>query len=261
MRLNYYSCGGGFPVVILHGLFGSSDNWQTLAKKLKAHFKIFAVDLRNHGGSPHDNDVSYPALAHDLLEFLDEHRLPEIFLLGHSMGGKVAMQFASEFPEHVRKLIVADIAPKTYARHHDKIFAAMLGLDLSQFKSRGEVDRALAPQICETALRQFLLKNVSNDESGALRWKINLKGLYENYDTITAPPPLVKPFKKPALFLRGDQSDYILPDDEPLIRKHFPAAEIQSIRGTGHWLHAEKPQEFFEAVQEFLARETLVTSP
>ena len=257
MRLNFYSCGEGFPLVILHGLFGSSDNWQTLAKKLKAHFAIFAVDLRNHGNSPHDNDVSYPAVARDIAEFLDEQRLLEIFLLGHSMGGKVAMQLASEFPQRIRKLIVADIAPKTYARHHDRIFAAMLALDLSQLKSRSEVDRALAPEVCDTALRQFLLKNISNDEGGRLKWKINLKALYENYSTLTAAPPLIKPFEKPALFLRGDRSDYILPDDEPLIRKHFPAAEIITIQGAGHWLHAEKPQEFFEAVREFLRPEVV----
>ena len=128
----------------------------------------------------------------------------------------------------------------------------MAVLDLSQFKSRGEVDRALASGIPDTALRQFLLKNVSSDESGALKWKINLRALHQHYDVITAPPPLRRPFEKPALFLRGEKSDYILPEDEPLIRQRFPAAEIVSINGAGHWLHAEKPAQFFEAVLRFL---------
>src|SRR5262245_39084435 len=194
MRLNFYSCGAGFPLVILHGLFGSSDNWQTLSKRFKEHYKVFTLDLRNHGNSPHHNDVGYPAMARDVAEFFDEQQLREAFVLGHSMGGKVAMQFANDFPQRVRRLVVADMAPRAYPRTHDDLFAAMLGLDITRYRSRGDVERALAPQIPDTVLRQFLLKNLANAETGGLKWKINLQGLHNGYDALIAPPALTQKF-------------------------------------------------------------------
>ncbi len=255
MRLNYYRCGEGFPLVILHGLFGSSDNWQTLSKRFKERYEVFALDLRNHGNSPHHNDVGYPAMARDVAEFLDEHQLAEAFILGHSMGGKVAMQFANDFPDLVRRLVVADIAPRGYPRYHDDVFAAMLSLDLGQYRSRGEVDRALASRVPDTPLRQFLLKNLANTETGTLKWKINLQGLYVGYDAITAAPPLTRKFPGPTLFVRGEKSSYIQTEEELLIQERwYPAASFVTIKDAGHWLHAEKPDEFFQVVREFLIK-------
>ena len=255
MRLNFYSCGEGFPLVILHGLFGSSDNWRAIAKKFEPYHKVFALDLRNHGASPHHADAGYPAMARDVADFFDEQQLREAFVLGHSMGGKVAMQFANDFPERVRRLVVVDIAPRTYPRYHDDLFAAMLGLDLGRYRTRGEADRALAPQIPDAILRQFLLKSLGNTEAGGLKWKINLRGLQEGYDEIVGPPGLTQMFPRPTLFVRGEKSPYIPKDDEPLIRERwYPAASFTTIEGAGHWLHAEKPEEFFQVVREFLGR-------
>lgn len=256
MRLNYYSCGEGLPLMILHGLFGSSDNWQTLSKKFKEHYQVFALDLRNHGNSPHDNEVGYPAMARDVAEFADEHQLDEVFILGHSMGGKVAMQLANDFPLLVRRLVVADIAPRAYPRHHEDLFAAMLSLDLSQYRSRSEVDRALAPKIPDPTVRQFLLKNLANTATGGLKWKINLRGLDKGYDTISAAPMLTQRFSRPTLFVRGEMSSYLTEEEESLIRQQwYPAAGFVTIKGAGHWLHAERPEEFFQAVNAFLGRD------
>ncbi len=253
MRLNFHSSGEGFPLIILHGLFGSSDNWQGLAKKFKEPYRVLALDLRNHGASPHHDDVSYPAMSHDLAEFVDEHQLTESFLLGHSMGGKVAMQFANDFPLRVRRLVLADIAPRIYPRYHDDIFAAMLALDLNQYRTRGEVDRALAAKIPDAMLRQFLLKSVANTESGGLNWKLNVQALHDGYDAITGLPVLTQKFLRPTLFVRGEKSDYIPKEDEALIReKWYPSASFVTIHGAGHWLHAEKPEQFFDVVHEFL---------
>ena len=252
MRLNFYTCGEGFPLVILHGLFGSSDNWQTLSRRFKESYKVFAVDLRNHGASPHDDDVSYRAMAADVREFLETEDIPTAYLLGHSMGGKVAMQFANDFPDRVSKLVVADIAPKKYPRHHDAILRALSNLDIARYKTRSEIDRALAPEIPDTAVRQFLLKNVGNSAEGELRWKINLAALRDRYDDIVAAPQLLHPFTKPTLFLRGETSDYIQSGDESVIRQYFTNNQLATIEGAGHWLHAEKPDAFFEAVHQFL---------
>jgi esterase len=252
MELNYYSCGEGAPLIILHGLFGGSDNWQTLSKQFKEHFQIFAVDLRNHGNSPHSDAFDYPAMAEDLREFLEKHALTDALILGHSMGGKVAMQFATSNPERVRKLVVADIAPKDYPPHHEPILKAMLKLDLRKFAERAGIDAALAPDIPSAGLRQFLMKSVARSEEGGFKWKIHLRAIHDNYAKIAAAPALGHPFLKPTLFLRGEKSDYILPEDESTIRRFFPAAELKTIAGAGHWLHAEKPQEFFEITRDFL---------
>ena len=260
MRLNYHRGGEGFPLVILHGLFGSSDNWRTV--RFQEHWQVFALDLRNHGKSPHDDDVGYPAMARDVAEFLDQHQLHEAFVLGHSMGGKVAMQLANDFPKRVRRLVVADIAPRAYPRHHDDVFAALLGLELTPYRSRSEVERALAPRIADTGLRQFLLKNLARTETGGLKWKMNLRALHDGYDTLVGPPRLTQKFAGPTLFVHGAKSSYILPEEEGSIREQwYPNASFVTLEGAGHWLHAEKPEEFFQAVREFLGREAFVTPP
>ena len=251
MELNYYSCGAGKPFIILHGLLGSSDNWQTLSKRFAEHFRVFAVDLRNHGKSPHDALIDYLSMAADLDAFIGKHQLRNPILLGHSMGGKVAMQFAGTFPERLEKLIVADIAPKSYPDYHTQILDALGELDLGKFSSRSEIDSALAAKISEAPLRQFLLKNVTRDADGPFRWKINLPAIREHYPKITENVLIKHPFDRPTLFIRGEKSDYITDADEPAIRRSFPHAEIATIRGAGHWLHAEKPDEFFRLTMDF----------
>lgn len=251
MELNFYKCGAGKPFIILHGMLGSSDNWQTLSKRFAEHFRVFAVDLRNHGRSPHNDIIDYPSMAADLGDFISAQQLKDPILLGHSMGGKVAMQFAGTFPERVEKLIVADIAPKSYPDYHTHILGALGGLDLAKFSNRSEIDSALAAKIPEAPLRQFLLKNVTRDADGPFQWKINLPALRKHYPKITANVVIEKQFDRPTLFIRGEKSDYITDADEPVIRRNFPQAQFATIQGAGHWLHAEKPDEFFRLTINF----------
>ncbi|EEF61909.1 alpha/beta hydrolase fold protein [Pedosphaera parvula Ellin514] len=252
MRLNLQSYGTGFPLIILHGLFGSLDNWQTISRKLAEHFQIFAIDQRNHGGSPHSDDFNYQVMAEDLFEVMESNGLTKAHLLGHSMGGKTAMQFALSYPGKVEKLIVADIAPKAYPPWHIPIFEALLSLELTQYRSRKQIDDALAVSIPETALRQFLLKNLATNPDGTYRWKIDLQSIYRNYSRLNAPVSGVGTFTGPVLFIKGEQSDYILDSDANLIRHCFPKAQFRTIPNAAHWLHAEKPIEFIKIVEEFL---------
>ncbi|MGH7990432.1 MAG: alpha/beta fold hydrolase, partial [Limisphaerales bacterium] len=233
-------------------LFGSSDNWLGVAPKLAEKFRALALDLRNHGQSPHSDWMNYALMAEDVAEFCDAQKLPEIFLLGHSLGGKVAMQFALQFPSRVEKLIVIDIAPRVYAPEHDKIFEALLALDLQKFSARTEMEIALAEKIPPLNLRRFLLKNVVRDSDGKFFWKMDLHSLAKNYSKLGEAIFSATPFIKPALFIRGGKSDYIRAEDELKIRELFPRAEIKTISQAGHWLHADKPQEFARCVLDFL---------
>lgn len=252
MQLNFYTCGEGFPLIILHGLFGSSDNWQTMSKRFSEHFRVFALDQRNHGASPHNDVFDYQAMAEDVREFMDAHQLPEAIVLGHSMGGKSAMQFAATYPDRLRKLIVADIAPKDYPPHHTAILEAMATFYVAKCNSRTEIDKGLEPAIPETAVRQFLLKNVNRDSAGHFQWKIAVDIIRKNYGNILKSPEIKIPVQTPTLFLRGEKSHYIVPGDETGIQHHFPNSKIVTIPGADHWLHSEKPDQFFAAVMEFL---------
>ncbi|MBI4429368.1 MAG: alpha/beta fold hydrolase, partial [Ignavibacteriales bacterium] len=213
MQLFFHSYGKGRPLVILHGLLGSSDNWQTLSKKFAEHFHVVAVDLRNHGRSPHSEHFSYEIMAQDIKEFMEQHGLSSAFLLGHSMGGKTAMTFALQNPDRVEKLIVVDIAPRSYGAQHDVIFDALYGLKLNDFQSRKQIDKALAKTIPASSTRQFLIKNLTRNDAGSFTWRINLDVIYNNYDALnkTIEPSL--PFTKPALFIKGGNSHYVLEDD------------------------------------------------
>lgn len=251
--MNFQKYGTGFPLIILHGLFGSLDNWQTVARKLAEHFSVYVVDQRNHGASPHSEVFNYQVMGEDLLEFMDSHDLHKAHLLGHSMGGKTAMQFALSHPERTEKLIVADIAPKAYPPWHVPIFEALLSLDLSRYRSRKEIGDALASGIPEAQLRQFLLKNLATNPDGSYRWKINLKGIYANYDALSGELATGgRTFEGPTLFIRGEHSDYILDSDEVSIRQIFPKAQFSIIQNAAHWLHAEKPVEFTNVTISFL---------
>jgi esterase len=252
MQLYFREFGHGQPLVILHGLFGSSDNWPGLAQKFAEKFRVLTLDLRNHGRSPHSDEMNYPVMAGDMVEFLDAHNLESANVLGHSLGGKVAMQLALDFPARVEKLVVADKSPRDYAPEHEKIFSALLALDLAKFKTRQQIEDALAPEIPDLAVRRFLLKNLGHNSNGSYFWKINLRGLAENYPRLREVVTGKNPFPKPALFLRGEKSNYVLESDELLIQKLFPRAKIETISGAGHWVHADAPQEFARRVLEFL---------
>ena len=260
MQLHFEQLGEGHPLLILHGLFGSLENWRTLSKRFSQSFQVFALDQRNHGRSPHSNAFTYLDMAEDLRDFMEEQELPSAHVLGHSMGGKTAMLFALTHPHLVNKLIIVDIAPKAYARGHDDIFAALFSLNLAACKTRQEADTALAKTISDVALRQFLLKSLERDASGTFRWRLGLNEIHQNY------PELIKaiewsgqPCVQPTLFIRGARSDYLKDSDLTTINKLFPHAQTVTIPNAGHWVHAEEPQEFARTALAFLLENDAMT--
>jgi pimeloyl-ACP methyl ester carboxylesterase len=252
MQLHFKQLGHGEPLVLLHGLFGQSDNWFGVAPKLAETFHVLIPDLRNHGHSPHHAEMDYPLMAADVEKFFAAQKIESAHVIGHSMGGKVAMQFALDFPARVKKLVVADMAPRAYPRTHTPIFEALLALDLASFQMRPEIETVLAPKIPSLNLRRFLLKNLGRDEQGKFFWRMNLRGVAENYSRLGEPLSAAGSFDKPALFLRAGESDYIQDADELMICKMFPAAQIQTIARASHWLHADQPEEFSRQVLGFL---------
>lgn len=252
MNLHSRSYGLGAPLIILHGLLGSLDNWATLAKKLGERFHVYAFDARNHGRSSHSEKMNYDVMVEDLHLFMRQHDIPAAYLLGHSMGGKTVMHFAVAHPDMVTKLIVIDMAPKAYIRKHDHIFEALSSLDLKKFSARKEVDEALANKIPEFPTRQFLLKNLARAESGNFQWKMNLRVLKEHYNELSKALPTSAVCKKPALFVNGGKSSYVTEDDRPLIKHHFPNSLILTIKSAGHWIHADAPVELERIVVRFL---------
>lgn len=253
MKLNYRKYGSGHPLFVLHGVFGSSDNWQTHGKYLAEHFTVYLIDQRNHGNSPHSPEMNYQAMAEDLKELMEAEKLASIYLLGHSMGGKTAMRFATSYPDAVDKLIVVDIAPKFYPPHHSQIFEGFHSVQLESLKSRKEADEQLAQVITDPGVRMFILKNLSRDSENNFEWKLNLEVIEQNIDKIGEGLPEGASFEGPVLFIGGGASDYIQEEDHPLIGQHFPDAEVKMIPGAGHWVHAEKPKELGELVMKFLA--------
>lgn len=254
MELFYREFGQGSPVVILHGLFGFSDNWQTIAKALADNHLVVTPDLRNHGRSPHVPGHSYPEMAEDLKAFMEARWMFSAALVGHSMGGKVAMQLALSHPDLVERLVVVDIAPGRAEDNHSYIFDALLGMDLSKMKTRQEAETYLAERIPDTGTRQFLLKNITREDGGVFAWKMNLPVLHKHFDDILAAVGGNDPFDKPVLFVRGSRSGYIKDSDFPLIKSLFPQAEIVTVEGAGHWVHADKPAELLTILKNFLNR-------
>lgn len=245
--------GEGKPFIILHGYLGMSDNWKTLGTQFAAEgFQVHMLDLRNHGKSFHSEEFTYEAMVQDVLEYCNEHNLQSIDLLGHSMGGKVAMLFATTYPEKVEKLIVADIGPKYYAPHHQDIMDALNAVDFSQKPSRNEVDEIIQQYIPDFGTRQFLLKSLYWVEPGQLGFRFNLDVFNRKIENIGNALPENAVFEKPTLFLRGGNSNYIKDEDLVLIKKHFPLAEMKTIPNAGHWLHAENPKDFYNETIAFL---------
>jgi len=251
MKLFFQQYGSGEPLFIIHGLFGSLDNWHTLSKRFAASFKVLAVDLRNHGRSPHSDIFTYPAMAEDVLELMDDQHIGSAHVIGHSMGGKVAMQLAVSYPERVDRLIVVDIAPRSYRRLHDEILDALMSVDLALFQSRHQIDEELGRKIPDRAIRQFLLKNLARGESGSFHWKANLATISRNDEELSTEIDAPAAFPNPTLFVKGKRSDYIIESDSPSILRLFPNARIESI-DAGHWVHAESPDRFADVVLDFL---------
>ena len=254
MELHYQTEGDGPPLIILHGLFGSLENWQTIRKRLAHKFQVLAVDQRNHGHSPHSPFISYPLMAEDLFEFMRSHSLGQAHVLGHSMGGKTAMQFALNFPERVARLIVVDIAPRAYPPEHRPLLDALLALDLGAFKSRQQLEQALAPAVPDQSVRRFLLKNVFRKDSGAFHWRMNLRALAHQYAQLTEALSSTSSFAHPTLFVCGENSDYVRPEDLPQIHHFFPQATVRRVTGASHWVHADAPAPFLREVETFLER-------
>lgn len=254
MELNYKSLGQGEPLIVLHGLFGTLDNWQTLAKAWAEDYLVYLVDLRNHGRSPHVDGLSYPSMAEDLSEFMEQNWIHKAHVLGHSMGGKVAMELALTYPDLVDKLIVVDIAPRLYAPGHDDVFAALFAVDLQKLESRQEAEAILEKHIDEWGVRQFLLKNLSRTKEGGFEWKMNLPVIYRDYLRILEPPTETGPFEGPTLFIRGAESRYVKDEDVLRIQELFPRSTLSTVPGAGHWVHADQPEILKNMVIDFLQK-------
>ncbi|WP_348534537.1 alpha/beta fold hydrolase [Pseudidiomarina mangrovi] len=252
LDLNYEIQGNGPAVVLLHGLFGDLDNLKGLGRELQQDYQVIYVDLRNHGDSAHAEHMDFALMAADLRQLLTKLELPAVHLVGHSLGGKVAMEFALRYPQQSLSVVAADIAPVAYEAKHHHILDALSSLDLSTISSRKEADQALAKTIDSIGVRQFLLKNLRLDE-GQFSWRLNLAALQHNYPTL-AGAVTDGHYSGPILFIKGGASDYLLAQHEAAIRQRFSRVELKVIEGTGHWLHAEKPQIFNRLVMAFLAQ-------
>ena len=245
--------GEGKPLLILHGYFGMGDNWKSHANKFAQDgFEVHLIDQRNHGRSFHSDEFDYELMVTDLYNYIEHYELETIYLLGHSMGGKTAMLFATEYPEFVKKLIIADISPRMYPPHHHDILKALNSVDFTVQNSRKLIDEKLADLIPEIGVRQFMLKSVYRKTKEELAFRFNLKSLTQNNNKVGEALPSFTIFKGEALFLKGENSGYISGNEEPIIEAHFPNFIIKIISGAGHWLHAEKPKSFYQEVINFL---------
>jgi pimeloyl-ACP methyl ester carboxylesterase len=245
--------GSGKPLLILHGFLGMSDNWKTLGIQFATEgFEVHMLDLRNHGRSFHSEEFTYELLAQDILEYCNGHNLKNVHMIGHSMGGKTAMLFATMHPEMVDKLIIADIGPKFYPQHHQSILGGLNAVDFLNKPSRSDVEETLSPYIPDFGTRQFLMKSLYWKEPGQLAFRFNLAVFSSKMEEIGVALPATSAFEKPTLFIRGGNSDYILDSDFDIIKQHFPAASIETIPNAGHWLHAENPALFHQMTISFL---------
>lgn len=253
LELHYRELGHGKPLIILHGLFGFSDNWQTHAKKFSSYYRVILVDLRNHGHSPWSNEFSYSLMVEDLQRLILNLNLSDIILVGHSMGGKVAMHYAQRYGTFLDKIIVVDMGVKKYPLHHQHILKAFHSIDLSKLTARSEAEKILATFINSNGVIQFLLKNLYWEDKGKLAWRVNFTVLEDSMAEILSELPKTEVFI-PTLFIRGSESDYILDEDISNIEEVFPDSSFVTIQNAGHWVHAEAPEEFVDAVLSFCLR-------
>ncbi len=252
MKLNFKKTGEGKPLIILHGLFGSADNWFTIARDLEKNYTLYLVDQRNHGDSPHTDAWNYEVMAEDIAELMESENLETAQVMGHSMGGKTAMKLALTHPEKVDKLIVADIAPRHYPVHHETILKGLNAIDLSTIKSRREADDKLAEYVDNVGIRQFLLKSLGRNDAGEFIWKVNLSVITEKIEMVGEEIASEEVFEKITLFMGGENSDYIKDSDKKDIDRLFPNNHVIYIKNAGHWLHAEQPAAVVETINAFL---------
>ncbi len=257
VELNFKVYGQGEPLIILHGLFGSLDNWATIGRKLGEHFMVYLVDQRDHGKSPHTDTFNYDILAEDLHHFMEENWIHHATIVGHSMGGKTAMRFALEYEDMVDSLIVLDMAPKQYTNRHQSVFEAMEAVDFTKLEARADAKNTLLEKLDgDQATTAFLLKNIKRLKEGGFAWKMNTRLLESEYEHIIAAMPVDASYGGPSLFVKGGNSAYIQEEDHDLIMSLFPQAKIQTLENTGHWLHAEKPVELMHMITSFIESQT-----
>jgi esterase len=254
LRLHYEERGNGPPLAVLHGLFGSLVNWRSIANRFSARWRVISVDLRNHGRSPHAPTQRYADMAGDVIDLLDALALPSVHLLGHSMGGKVAMQCALSYAGAVDKLVVVDVAPRGYGRADSDVLDALLSVEPSRYRSRTEVEAALASRVPDAAVRGFLMMGLTRGDQDELRWRWNLDAIASDRGAIAGSIEVDGCFEGPVLFVRGQRSDFVRDVDWPAITKLFPNAELATIDGAGHWVHTDAPERFCRVVEDFLAR-------
>lgn len=262
MKLHFRNYGKGEPLLILHGLFGSADNWNTLAKEFAKNKEVFVLDLRNHGLSPHSDEFSYEVMANDLNEFVIDHELGnKLSIIGHSMGGKVLMHYLSNYYATVNKAIVVDISPKYYPPHHHKVLEALHAVDFAQVKSRREVEQVISPILEDLATTQFILKNIywkdftfEENNQSTLAWRFNLESISKNIEEVGKMSPSIPSsaiFQ--LLFIAGSKSNYITNNDLNFIHEYYKKSVVSYIENAGHWVQAEQPKLFYEAVSNFLS--------
>ena len=251
MTLNFRTLGEGEPLLILHGLFGSSDNWQTLGKRYAEHFKVYLIDARNHGKSPHSDTFDYPHMAEDLLELIFDEQLMQVNILGHSMGGKTAMYFAKMRPELVHRMVIADMGVRAYEAHHEQIIKGLLSIDFDKVDSRSSVDKQLSEFVPDNGTRSFLMKGLHWVEKGKLGWRMNVRSIADNLEKIMTSVP-EGAVDVESLFICGADSNYLPESDFDDVRSHFPMAEFVSLKDAGHWLHVDQTELFFDESISFL---------
>ncbi len=252
-KLNFKTFGSGDPIIILHGLFGMLDNWQTIAKKLAEDYMVYLVDLRDHGKSEHTTEFNYSLLAQDIAEFLETEWIHEAYIIGHSMGGKTALQLVKDYPDLVEKLIVVDIGIKAYQGGHEIILKALSSVPIETIKSRKEVEEHLSQYISEPGIRLFLMKNLTRNKEGGYRWKMNLNLLIKHYQDILAGITFDDILDTPTLFIRGGNSRYIPDEDVESISSNFEDMKLETVQDAGHWVHAEQPNELLSIIRSFLS--------
>jgi pimeloyl-ACP methyl ester carboxylesterase len=253
MELNYKKFGESGPVIlILHGFLGSLDNWQTVAGTLSEHHIVYTIDQRNHGRSPHADEIDYLLLSADITWFCTQHALQNVIVIGHSMGGKTAMMMALQNPDLVEQLVVVDIAPVKYAGGHEEILKAMETAPLNNAHNRQEIEESMKQYIPSFPVRQFIMKNISRNKDGTFSWKCNLDALVKNYPLLMDFPAVDRQFAKRSAFIKGEHSDYITDENWISCKHFFPAAELYTVKGAGHWVHAENPEGFMQILSALL---------
>lgn len=252
MKLFYRKLGSGKPLIILHGLFGMSDNWQTLGKRFAEHFEVYLVDLRNHGQSPHSDEFNYECMAADIVELMDDYNIKSASVIGHSMGGKVAMTMAMNVTERIEKFIAVDISPNEYPLIFKTIVEVLENIDLKKYKTRLAVEEELRQYIEDKSVIQLYQKNLHYIAKEKIAWKFNLKSISKNLARIHGANLSTTIFDKPALFLRGAKSLYVKNSDLISIKINFPQAQMKVVADAAHWVHADNPEEFFSFALAFL---------